>query len=490
MIKNIAEAYKDILNDKQLTMFIIVITLLRLIWSYVVPLGADEAYYFDWSKDIHLSYYDHPPGVSWLAFAGEIFFGENQFGARFGSIVAQLISLVSLVAIMKVYNSKASAKQVRTLVGISALAPIISLGSFFIMPDIGLILFLSLLLLKVSLLLKKEHLSIKDALICGVLWGMAFNFKYHALAIGGGSMFALFTLRFKKIPKEAFFWVFLTITPILVAFPVFYWNYLNEWISFKFQTAHGFADPKFNLTTGLRTFLGQLVLLTPIVLYHYGKSFLRAKDFAYGYISFWTTAPLGLLLFVLSFYKEVLPHWIIPTVWLALPLICSTAHAISQKFLKINLLYGAILIIAITSLFGIKPIKEIALAKMDNKTGPLAELTIWDYIKEDPRVSQYMSRISSSNCKTQLASLRWFSTAQIAARFPENKVYNLDKNYTSYYAYRDTEYPNGCPVVLIGNKKHYSEDYIKQFIDVQSQEVFSPRLHGDHSYVILNGFWK
>ena len=33
--------------------------------------------------------------------------------------------------------------------------------------------------------------------------GYGFNFKYHALAIGGGTMFSLFTLRFKKIPKEA-----------------------------------------------------------------------------------------------------------------------------------------------------------------------------------------------------------------------------------------------------------------------------------------------
>lgn len=303
-------------------------------------------------------------------------------------------------------------------------------------------------------------------------------------------MFALFTLRFKKIPKEGLFWLVVTITPLVTAFPVFYWNYLNEWISFKFQTAHGFADPSFDLTPGLRTLLGQLILLTPFVVYQYIKSFKKASDLDIGYISFWTTAPLGILLFCLSFYKQVLPHWIIPTVWLSLPLICSSAEFLKKKPLKVNLIYGGILILIITSVVGVTPLRNFVLAQLNNKTGSLAELTIWDYIKTDSKVDQYLNDVKSDTCQTSLASLRWFSTAQIAARYPNKKVFNLDRNYTSYYAFRDKQFPAGCPVVLIGNKKHFKKSYIEEYITIQSEEFFSPKYHGDHSYILLNGVWK
>ena len=51
---------------------------------------------------------------------------------------------------------------------------------------------------------------------------MAFNFKYHALAIGGGTMFGLFAARFKNLRHESPFWLLMVLVPLLTAFPVFF----------------------------------------------------------------------------------------------------------------------------------------------------------------------------------------------------------------------------------------------------------------------------
>ena len=34
--------------------------------AFLLPITADEAYYFSWSRDLSLGYYDHPPLVAWM----------------------------------------------------------------------------------------------------------------------------------------------------------------------------------------------------------------------------------------------------------------------------------------------------------------------------------------------------------------------------------------------------------------------------------------
>ena len=80
--------------------------------------------------------------MSWLAYLGQIIFGDNQFGARFGSILTHFASTLVLIAILKRLKDKVSNLDLRALVILTSFSPILSLGGFFIMPDAGLIFFL------------------------------------------------------------------------------------------------------------------------------------------------------------------------------------------------------------------------------------------------------------------------------------------------------------------------------------------------------------
>jgi 4-amino-4-deoxy-L-arabinose transferase-like glycosyltransferase len=62
----------------------------RAIMAVVLPLSADEAYYWLWSKHLAAGYYDHPPAIAWLIAAGTHFFGDTSLGVRFSGIVLSI----------------------------------------------------------------------------------------------------------------------------------------------------------------------------------------------------------------------------------------------------------------------------------------------------------------------------------------------------------------------------------------------------------------
>jgi 4-amino-4-deoxy-L-arabinose transferase-like glycosyltransferase len=64
--------------------------LLRAVVAGMLPLSADEAYYWLWSKHLAWGYFDHPPMIAWLIRAGTLVFGDTPLGVRFMGIVLSL----------------------------------------------------------------------------------------------------------------------------------------------------------------------------------------------------------------------------------------------------------------------------------------------------------------------------------------------------------------------------------------------------------------
>jgi hypothetical protein len=64
--------------------------LLRGVMAGLLPLSADEAYYWLWSKHLAAGYYDHPPMIAWLIRAGTSLFGNTPLGVRFAGVVLSL----------------------------------------------------------------------------------------------------------------------------------------------------------------------------------------------------------------------------------------------------------------------------------------------------------------------------------------------------------------------------------------------------------------
>ena len=65
---------------------IAVLIVLRAVMAAQLPLSADEAYYWLWSKRLAFGYYDHPPLIAWAIRAGTSLLGDTPLGVRFAGL--------------------------------------------------------------------------------------------------------------------------------------------------------------------------------------------------------------------------------------------------------------------------------------------------------------------------------------------------------------------------------------------------------------------
>ena len=67
----------------RLLAFLIVLTVLRLVYIAQVGLLPDEAYYHEWSQRLDWWYFSKGPGIALIMRAGTALFGHTEFGIRF-----------------------------------------------------------------------------------------------------------------------------------------------------------------------------------------------------------------------------------------------------------------------------------------------------------------------------------------------------------------------------------------------------------------------
>ncbi len=59
-----------------------------------LPLSYDEAYYWDWSRNLDFGYYSKPPMVAWIIALTTLMFGNTEFAVRIGAVLLRILSLL------------------------------------------------------------------------------------------------------------------------------------------------------------------------------------------------------------------------------------------------------------------------------------------------------------------------------------------------------------------------------------------------------------
>ena len=79
------EQYPQNMFNKYVFLFFIIV--INLLYNFSLPLHPDEAYYWVWSQNLQLSYYDHPPMVAYLI---KLFtmFSDSEWTIRLVSVTA------------------------------------------------------------------------------------------------------------------------------------------------------------------------------------------------------------------------------------------------------------------------------------------------------------------------------------------------------------------------------------------------------------------
>lgn len=286
---------------------------LLYIWLTPFDLAPDEAYYWDWSRNLAVGYYSKPPMVAWVIAFFTHLGGDHPFFVRVGAVLFSLGSSVILFCLGRaLFNSK---------VGFWAFAianatPAFALGSVIMTIDPPLIFFWGLTILLLHRALSGEKRGYWY--LAGVSLGLGLLSKYTMVALIPSLFIYLAfspTQRSWLRRKEPYLCI---IIGFLILSPTLYWNYLNQWTSIT-QPAGLVDDENLSALTTFIWFFGpQAGILTPItfllVLYGLWQGCNRGifyHDDRYLLLVCYSIPLLGFFI-ILSFFSVCYINWAAP----------------------------------------------------------------------------------------------------------------------------------------------------------------------------------
>jgi len=230
----------------------------RLILAAIMPLAADEAYYWLWSKHLSAGYYDHPPAVAFVIRAGTILAGDSEFGIRFVSVLLALpMSWAVFRAAENLFADRRLAAWAAILLNLTLM---VAAGTIIVTPDAPLMLASAFVLFFLTKVLNTQQGGWWFAV--GIAVGVALLSKYTAL------FFGVSILLWLVLVPNLRHWLF-TPWPYLgglaafaVFSPVIVWNAEHGWVSLVKQLGRARGDA-FTLQYLIEILPVQVGLATP-----------------------------------------------------------------------------------------------------------------------------------------------------------------------------------------------------------------------------------
>jgi 4-amino-4-deoxy-L-arabinose transferase-like glycosyltransferase len=237
------------------------LTVLRLILAATIPLTPDETYYWIWSVDPQLGYFDHPPMVAAWIRAGTACFGDTPLGVRLLGPLAASAGSVLLWDAGEHFLPKRHAGLIAA--GLFNATIILGVGSIIMTPDTPLVFFWTAALAGLGRLLSSR--DPRWWLAVGAATGAALLSKYTGFLLAAGIFFWLVTRQEGRAQLfEPWPWAGATLAAAIFA-PDIWWNAAHGWASFAKQ---GSRVDGFDLARSsgflVELVIGQAALITPI----------------------------------------------------------------------------------------------------------------------------------------------------------------------------------------------------------------------------------
>ena len=297
--------------------------------GFSIEFSVDEAHYALYAQHLAWSYFDHPPLVGWIQWP-LVTLTSSEGLIR---LVPELLWVISCLLVYQVtleihrfiqgrnsgyLTSSLPSANTCGLMAVLAIvaAPMPHVLAIGLLPD-TLLAPLSLGLMFMALRwLIQDRFTISDWLLTGALLGLAGLSKYTAIFTAFALLIVFIVARRKPSIGKIGFWLALLLALLLIS-PVLYWNWLNDWISFKYQIAHGSGGEW--LWRRLGTFLGiQIIVFGPLLIigsYIFLKDCIHASRFS-------LLVLLGFFFIPFVIFASLsggggLPHWTTPA-WFCL----------------------------------------------------------------------------------------------------------------------------------------------------------------------------
>lgn len=343
--------------------------LVRLAIAIGLPPGFDEAYYYLYTLNPSLSYFDHPPLVALTTGLGPWLTGQvSQLTIRLGPVILYTGTLWLLyLTSKKLFSHRAGL----LTVAVASIAPTFQVGfGVLTLPDNSLMFFwmVSLYFAALEFFARPGTYQPSYRLaIIGLMVGLACVGKYHGFILGLGLVgFCLTSPRHRAALTSR--WTLLGVGLFLLALsPVLVWNFQHDWGSFWFQSARAVPETGYRFDRLLITFLAGVGYLFPPIglglwwvsgqallrqlrslglkLRRFWPSFSRgpkqglqihsrrsADTLLKQRLILWVSLPLILGFTLISGYQQVLPTWPMPGFFAATLLLGDQVARWQEKF--------------------------------------------------------------------------------------------------------------------------------------------------------------
>jgi len=239
---------------------VIVLVLARFVAGTLLPLSADEAYYWLWSRHLAWGYYDHPPLIAFAIRAGTAMFGETAFGVR---LIGLLCSVIASIAVWRagaiLLKNEKSGGYACLFFNLSLMVAIEAMAAT---PDALALATSSLFVLALA----KVEESGRGAwwLAAGAAAGLGLLAKYTTFFLGAG---ALVWLLADAKQRRWFFTVWPYAGALIAALifaPNLHWNQTHNWMTFAFQFGR-LGEGHFTLRYLAEFLAAQIGLATPFI---------------------------------------------------------------------------------------------------------------------------------------------------------------------------------------------------------------------------------
>lgn len=301
---------------KKIFVFIGILSIIKLFLAFWLELGNDEAYYWFYSQYLQWNYFDHPPAVGWLIRLSTFnLLLDNEFFTRLGAIVSAAITTwILFLSGKKLMNEYTGF--LASLIYTATLYGTIVAGTF-ILPDSPQLVFWSFalyLLIQITDNTTIDNRKRKQVFWFGAVAGLAMLCKIHAIFLWSG--FLLYILFYnRKWLKQPVLYLSGIVT-LLIFFPVIKWNIDNHFITYLYHSERvNVSGASFDIDSFLSFAGGQIFYFNPVIFIFIViatvaalKNKFRINPYQKSILLF-CSLPLIIIAFIISLFRNVLPHW-------------------------------------------------------------------------------------------------------------------------------------------------------------------------------------
>ena len=421
--------------------------------GFSIEFSVDEAHYALYAQHLAWSYFDHPPLVGWIQWP-LVALTSSEGLIR---LVPEFLWVLSCFLVYQVtleihhfiqgrnsgyLTSALPSGNACGLMAVLAIiaAPMPHVLAIGLLPD-TLLAPLSLGLMLMALRwLTQDQFTIGDWLLTGTLLGLAGLSKYTAIFTAFALLLVFVSARRKPWIGKMGFWLAALIALLLIG-PVLYWNWVNDWISFKYQIAHGSGGEW--LWRRLGAFLGiQIIAFGPLLIvgsYIFLKDCMHASKLS-------LLSLLGFFFIPFAIFASLsggggLPHWTTPA-WFCLAPFAGIGLAKAwsiQHRTVIRLLF----ILQITlCLIGFGFVLSGGINSASIKSNPIADLYGWK------SAGQKAAELTQATKADGIAVQNWTLGSRAAWYAKPIPVYVLDQRKDQFDLWFG-QLPSGANILLI-----------------------------------------